>query len=731
MKAQSKDYVRESQVRIFLRPIVKRLIDQFGKPGLESQLQGLLSTIKAQTALRPGYVAGNILNLLVYSEVNLSGYNFSNLSVWQAYLRDVELIDVDFSGADLTGSLFLTALYQTVYLAYSADGAYLATAQLRSTVNLWRTEDLTLVRSFERGDIGRGSLAFSPDGRWLAGSGENFAIYVWEYEAAVTRYILTGHTADSPALIFSPDSQFLASGSRDRTIRIWDLRSGELVALFKGDLSSIFSLAFSLDGMELISGGVDGQIRIWSVAQKSCLDILTQHVGTIFALALSPDGTHLASAGEDGLIHIWNLQTRSIDFTLPGHENTVYALAFSPNGQKLISRGHDTLILVWDMKTKRLSSTLPTSALMGFALAFHPNGQQIASCDETYAIRLWDINTKDLVFSQKSPKLYETYQFIFAPDSQTIIAANPDAYCQLWNIREESYKIVKLNANGDQRLCYLAISHDGSTLFNTLGTDIQIWSYPKMTLNNTWPMPTSALQRIAVDSKTEKLAAVGKGGIIFIGDINLRYIAHRLEGNTDTYSRLTFSPNGALLGSTGYDKTIRIWDVKTGLCLHAIKIDENTICDILFSQDGQFIIAGQRDAICVWNTHTGELVRQFEPLDRQTGVCPIAVDKQENVVVSIAKDFTMPVWDYQSGKIIRVLEGHGLMTSCLQFSPDNKILASCAVDETIRLWNVHTGQCIATLQVRDPYEGMNIENTTGLTPSTKRALQQLGAIDQA
>jgi WD40 repeat protein len=57
------------------------------------------------------------------------------------------------------------------------------------------------------------------------------------------------------------------------------------------------------------------------------------------------------------------------------------------------------------------------------------------------------------------------------------------------------------------------------------------------------------------------------------------------------------------------------------------------------------------------------------------------------------------------------------------------MLASASQDETIKLWDAKTGDCLKTLAVPKPYEGMNITGVTGLTDAQKATLKALGAVE--
>jgi hypothetical protein len=106
IKATAKDEVRKAQIHFILQPVWDSLVNNMGRAGIENHLKQILSKFQQESPQKPGYLAGNTLNLLCQNSVDLTGYDFSNLTIWQAYLKGVNLSHVNFSNSDLSQSVF-------------------------------------------------------------------------------------------------------------------------------------------------------------------------------------------------------------------------------------------------------------------------------------------------------------------------------------------------------------------------------------------------------------------------------------------------------------------------------------------------------------------------------------------------------------------------------------------------------------------------------------------------
>ena len=268
IKAQVKDYIRDSQIRVILQPLLDRLLTQLGSPKqLEHTLHRLLAHLRDNIAPSPNYGAGNLLNLFRQLGTDVTGYNFSGLSIRQAYLQDVNLHQVNFTAAEFINCAFASTFG------------------------------------------GVTSVAFSPDGHQLATSDTNGSIQIWSVKDGEQLVLCTGHNSWVWSVAYSPSRPMLASGGQDHQVRLWDSHTGQCLQLLEGHTGIVTSIAFSADGQWLASTSGDQTIRLWNVGTGQCIQTLQGHAACVWNAVFHPDGKTLFSAGEDNIIRHWDLES--------------------------------------------------------------------------------------------------------------------------------------------------------------------------------------------------------------------------------------------------------------------------------------------------------------------------------------------------------------------------------------------------------------------------------------
>jgi len=178
-----------------------------------------------------------------------------------------------------------------VGVAFSPDGALLASASFDGTVRIWKSSDGTALKVLKgQGGLAR-TVSFSPDGNYLAssGGGDN-KILIWKTSDWSLTKALTGHQADVYSISFSPDSQMIASGGYDRTARLWSLSAGTELARFSGN-GNVYGVGFSPDNQYMaFTDGEGGTIRLVRVADNQVIRTFTDETENVQCLAFSNQG---------------------------------------------------------------------------------------------------------------------------------------------------------------------------------------------------------------------------------------------------------------------------------------------------------------------------------------------------------------------------------------------------------------------------------------------------------
>ena len=182
------------------------------------------------------------------------------------------------------------------------------------------------------------SLAYSPDGALLATSGYGREVKVWRVKDAevVDTFNVTG-TVGGLTPVFSPKGKVLAVGNRNAHSTLFSTESGQ--KLHELDRSSTHSLAFSPDGRRLAIAYVDGKVGIWSVQSGKLLKLLDGEAKEVFRVVWSPNGRLLASAGHRGNCVVYSGRYLCKLTSLDPETSRVFALSFSPDGKRLLCAG--------------------------------------------------------------------------------------------------------------------------------------------------------------------------------------------------------------------------------------------------------------------------------------------------------------------------------------------------------------------------------------------------------
>lgn len=726
IKAQSRDHVRDSQIRLILVPIAQYLLTMLGKNDLEQALCHLLDTLRHEHSQQSGYTAGNILNLLVYLGSDLRGYDFSHLKISQAYLQNVNLPEVNFSHAQFVAPTFTNIFGNVLSVAFNTRGTLLATGT--ATGEIWLYQALTGTPHITcRGHTdGVWSLAFSPDGRILVSGSDDQTVRVWDVESGQCLTILSDHTNRVRSVAFSPNGRLFASGSDDQMIRLWDATSHQCLHTLKEHTDRVWSLAFSPHSKLLASGSTDQTVRLWDISIYRCVKILKGHTNWVRAVAFSPDGKLLATGSDDQTARLWDSQTGLCLNILQGHANRVWSVALSPDGHTIASGSEDQTVRLWDTVSGNCYQTLQGHVQGVRAVAFNPVSQMLASGGDDQTVRLWDVEAGRCLKTMQG-YANRVWAVVYSPDGNTLASCSDDQNIRLWNVNLNA--CTQMLQTRTQGFKSIAFSPDGRLLASG-GEDQQVmlWHVGTGERISTLRGHTNWVRAVAFSPDGALVASGDEDQTIRLWHVPTGQCLYILRGHNNWVRSLAFNHDGSLLASGGDGQTIHLWDMPTKESLYVLQGHTGRVRSIAFRPDGQILASGSEDqTVRLWNSQTGE---ELAILSGHTGwVRCVAFSPDGRTLASSGDDQTIRLWDTGTYACTQVLQGHSGRVRWVTFAPHANTLTSGSDDGTIKCWDWHSGAYLKAFISERPYERMNITGVKGLTEVQKIPLYALGAIE--
>ena len=498
-------------------------------------------------------------------------------------------------------------------VAFSSDGALLATASADRTVRIWDMVTTTTRSTLKGHRRAVQSVAFSPDDALLATASDDRTARIWDTATGIARMTLEGHKGAVNGVAFSPHGHLLATASADHTARIWDTATGATRTIFRGHTDRVRSVAFSPDGTLLATASDDDTARIWDATTGTTRTTLQGHTGRVRSVAFAPDGTLLATASADHTARIWDTATGAMRATLDGHDGWVQDVAFAPDGTVLATASADHTARIWDTATGATRMTVEGHAGWVRGIAFSPDGALLATTSDDDSPRIWDTATATTRI-MLGGHTGSVNGVAFSPDGTMLATASGSGTSPVWDTGSGAMHTILTGHDGE--VCWVAFSPDG-TMLATASADhtARIWYTATGTTRTTLHGHTGPVNGVAFSPGGALVATASSDCTARLWDTATAATRTTLKGHTGTVNAVAFSPDGTLVATASADGTARIWDTATGATRTIFRGHLGEVNLAVFRPGGALLATGSEDGTArIWDTATGAVQAILVPI---------------------------------------------------------------------------------------------------------------------
>lgn len=586
-------------------------------------------------------------------------------------------------------------------VAFSPDGQLLASGGVDNTLKLWSAADGSLLRTLTgaSGNLNVTKLAFSADSRTLVTLSYNGACCVLNPADGTLQRLITNPFGVNFSAI-SPDGTLVACASGGG-VMLYRTDNGSLSLTVTNQTLTVSQAAFCPDSATLAVAYSDGTVTFWHVA-----DGTQDHSwGGWFGdnLTYSPDGQTLACGGGAGMGYLGLRRVSDgqvVWWNSAATYGSVVAVAFSPDGQTVASAGNasngDPAIRLWRASDGTLARNVQVSDVNARCIAFLPDGATLASGGQIInvgaaqtVIRFWNVANGAL--SRTLTGHHSTITALaFSRDGSVVASAgtSADRTVRLWQTSDGTQLRTMSGltaANG------LAFSPGNLTLVGCgcTGSDLIGWRVANGT--QAWSTNIYPWQDICMTgSATSNLLALAQS---YYGSANQTRITLRrftdgqevqnIVGFTNSVPSLSFSPDGTLLASACFDKTVKLWQVPTTNLVRTLSVGSE-VWSVGFSPDGTSLATGSSNGVVkLWRTLDGALLRTLS--GHTQAVMGVIFSSDGASLLSAGCDSTLRVWRVANGGLLTTYDSEVLQPASLASDPAQRLFVYGRTDATLVL----------------------------------------------
>ena len=379
----------------------------------------------------------------------------------------------------------------------------------------------------------------------------------------------------------------------------------------------------------------------------------------------------------------------------------INTIAVSPDGKFLASGSEN--ILLWDVKSGKEVRRINGHESVINSLVFSPDGTMLLSCSSDMTIKLWNIETGKQVRSFEGHRT-QVKSIAFSPDGKSFVSVSLSGM-RLWNINsgEMIHSFDDHNGSYD-----VAFSPDGKYIVSGVGVDsenrIELWDAETFKSLKYFDGHKSIIYCLSFSPDGKYVLSGSEDKTLKLWNVKtgkkVRTFSGMLSGHKEEVKCADFSPDGKFIVSGSYDETVKVWKTDSGDNIGTYNVHSHGVTSIASSPDGVHIFSCcLNKSIIEWDVRTGKVVKVFKGYTTEQN-CSV-VHENGSYILTGNEANSLKLWDISNIKELRTFSGHENRVFCVDYSSDGKYAASGSYDQNLILWDINSGKEIRRFKSYD------------------------------
>ncbi|KAK7881023.1 hypothetical protein WMY93_030612 [Mugilogobius chulae] len=240
----------------------------------------------------------------------------------------------------------------------------------------------------------------------------------------------------------------------------------------------------------------------------------------------------------------------------------------------------------------------------------------------------------------------------------------------------------------------------GSRLLATGGMDrrVKLWEVigGRCEAKGALTGSNAGITSIDFDSAGSYLLAASNDFASRIWTVDDYRLRHTLTGHSGKVLSARFLLDNARIVSGSYDRTLKLWDLKSKVCMKTVFAGSS--CNDLVCTE-QCVMSGHFDKkVRFWDIRSESIVRELELMGRVTS---LDLNHDRTELLTCSRDDLIKIIDLRTAAVRQTFSAQGFKCGAdwtrVTFSPDGSYVAGGSADGALYVWNVLTGKVDRTL----------------------------------